>query len=77
MKLKTFLKPARELAVRVYARHHPFACAREICKKYSNEDWDIEKLAPYADCKVARIESANCGWLDVYLKSTKAVENAD
>ncbi len=77
MKLKSFLKPARELAVRVYARPHPFAYAREICKKYSNEDWDIEKLAPYADYKVTHIDAANGGWLDVYLKSTKAVDNAD
>ena len=77
MKLKTLLKPARELAVRVYARPHPFAYAREVCKKYSNEDWDIEKLAPYADCKVTRIESGNGGWLEVYLKSTKVKENAN
>ena len=77
MKLKSFLKPARELAVRVYARPHPFAYAREVCKKYSNEDWDIEKLAPYADCKVTHIDAANGGWLDVYLKSIKAVDNAD
>lgn len=77
MKLKTLLKPARELAVRVYARPHSFAYAREVYKKYSNEDWDIEKLAPYADCKVTRMEAGNCGWLEVYLKSAKEKKNAD
>lgn len=77
MKLKTLLKPARELAVRVYARPHPFAYAREVCKKYSNEDWDLERLAPYFGCKVIRMESGNCGWLEVYLKSTKEQNNAN